>query len=376
MQNEQAAMRILMVAQRSFPYMGGLETHVHEVATRLTRASVDLTILSSDPGGRLPSEDWSGGVRTIRARAWPADRDYYFAPKIYHITRQQKWDLIHCQAYHTLVPPLAMLAAIRTGTPYIVTLHSGKHSFGLRERLRPLQWMLLRPLLGRAKRLIAVSEFEARIFQERLRLPAERFVVIPNGADLPAPAVVDTPPTPKEGLLLLSVGRLERYKGHHRVLAALPKVLEAIPNVRLRIAGSGPYQGALEQQVHNLGLEKYVDIQPVPGSDRQAMASLLASADLVTLISEYESHGIAALEAVVARRPVLVADTTALHDLAVRGFAQSIPIDCSDEELSQKIVEQLRCPSIPKQPDLPTWDRCAAQLLDIYRSILQQEPHA
>jgi glycosyltransferase involved in cell wall biosynthesis len=234
--------------------------------------------------------------------------------------------------------------------------------------------MLLRPLLGRAKRLIAVSEFEARIFQQRLRLPADRFVVIPNGADLPAPAACASA-VPRQGRLLLSVGRLERYKGHHRVIAALPKVLEAYPDTRLRIAGSGPYQRALEQQAHALGLAHYVDIRPVPASDRQAMAALLASADLVALISEYESHGIAALEAVAARRPVLVADTTALHDLAARGFAQAVPIDCSDEELGRKIVEQLRRPSIPQQPDLPTWDRCAADILDLYRTILPAKLH-
>ena len=43
-------MRILFVASRAYPYIGGLETYVYEVSRRLAAAGVDITVLSTDPG--------------------------------------------------------------------------------------------------------------------------------------------------------------------------------------------------------------------------------------------------------------------------------------------------------------------------------------
>ena len=49
----------------------------------------------------------------------------------------------------------------------------------------------------------------------------ERFVVIPTGADLPPVAQAEA--NHANGTVIASVGRLERYKGHHRLIAALPQ---------------------------------------------------------------------------------------------------------------------------------------------------------
>ena len=105
------APRLLLVSARYFPYTGGVETHVYEVAHRLVRAGVAVTVLTTDPSGHLPASEQVAGVQIRRVRAWPANKDYYFAPGIYHTIVGGSWDVIHCQGYHTLVAPLAMLAA-------------------------------------------------------------------------------------------------------------------------------------------------------------------------------------------------------------------------------------------------------------------------
>src|SRR5437879_3305850 len=181
---ESSKLRVLLVAPSYFPYIGGLETHIYEVGRRLARAGVEVTILTTDLSGQLPTLEEAEGLQIRRVRAWPSNKDYYFAPGIYRVITGGQWDLIHCQGYHNLVPPLAMLAARRANIPYVLTFHSGGHSSRVRNALRGLQWMMLRPLLSRAQRLISVTEFESEFFQERLRLLAEQFVVIPNGAHL------------------------------------------------------------------------------------------------------------------------------------------------------------------------------------------------
>src|SRR5437763_11744191 len=110
-----------------------------------------------------------------------------------------------------------MKVALMTDKPYIVTFHTGGYSSYIRNSLRHVQWRLLRPFFAHAAKLIGVSQFEAHYFRTLLHLPAERFSVVPNGAIMPVVEQASVPGYP----LLVTVGRLERYKGYHRLIAAL-----------------------------------------------------------------------------------------------------------------------------------------------------------
>ncbi len=362
-------LRVLMVTPRYFPYMGGVENHVYQVARRLVHAGTDVTVLTTDPKGDLASHEEVAGVKIQRVRAWPVERDYYFAPAIRAVIRNGEWDLMHLQSYHTLVAPLAMSAAWQAKLPYVVTFHGGGHSSSLRNRIRTLQQTALAPLLARAARLVAVANFEIGHYGKRLHLAAERFVVIPNGSDLAlgnsAPAVQIA----TDAKLILSVGRLEQYKGHHRIIAAMPYILAHYPNARLRIVGEGPYKAALLAQSAELGLAHCIEIGGVPAAARSQMATTVAAADVVTLLSDYETHPIAALEALALRRPVLVTDTSGSAELAAQGLARAIPLQATPQQLAQAVIEQVRNPLMPAKLDLPTWDDCARELLLLYRGI-------
>ena len=377
MPTKPGSLRVLLVAASYLPYVGGLETHVYEVGRRLARAGIDTTILTTDVSGRLPKVEESEGMHIRRVRAWPANKDYYFAPEIYPVITGGRWDIIHCQGYHNLVPPLAMFAARRANIPFVLSFHSGGDVTRLRKALRWLQWMMLRPLLLQAQKLIAVSEFEARYFREQLRLPSERFVIIPNGA-AHLPEVTGSAEANKvdNRSLIVSVGRLERYKGHQRVIAALPKVLEEVPDAWLRIVGIGPYESTLQKMANRLGVAERVDIRAIPPGDGQGMASLLARANLVTLLSEHEAQGLAVMEALTLKRPVLVAGTSALQELADQGLARAVPLESTPEEVATAVVSQLRQPLVPQNISLPTWDACAASLLALYQDIIWRVPCA
>lgn len=368
------ALNILMVAARYFPYIGGVETHVHEVGRRLASNGINITLLTTMPyplSTPLPKEEIVEGMRVIRVRAWPPERDYYIAPEMYSIIKHGEWDLVHCQGYHTLVAPLTMLAAWRAKIPYVVTFHSGGDSSRLRKALRGIQRMALRPLLARAKWLIGPSKWEIEFYRERLHLPSSQFVVIPNGAHH-LPKLTDSTWEPKDGTLIVSVGRLERYKGHQRVIAALPKVQEQVPDVRLRIVGVGPYESALRKMARKLGVAERIEIRAVPPGDGGGIASVIARADLVTLLSEHEAQGIVVLEALALQRPVLVASTTALQEFANLGLARAVSLESTPEEVARAVVSQLREPLVPENVELPTWEGCAADLLALYQSITRE----
>jgi len=372
MPTESRPLRLLMVAARCFPYIGGVETHIYEVGKRLARAGVEVTVLSTDLSGQLPIVEESEGMQIRRVRAWPRDKDYYFAPGLYRVITGGQWDIVHCQGYHNLVAPLAMLAAQRAKIPYVVTFHSGGDSSRLRKAVRGVQRMALRPLLARAKLLICPSKWELEFFRDRLHLPDNQFVIIPNGAHHLLHSV-DPSAGITDGTLILSVGRLEQYKGHHRLIAAMPKLLEEVPDARLRIVGVGPYEPTLHKLARKHGVAESVEIRAVPPGDQHGMASLISRANLVTLLSEHEAQGIAILEALALQRPVLVAGSTALQEFAERGLARAVSLKGTPEDVAAAMIEQLRMPLVPVNVELPTWDDCAVALLALYCKITGRE---
>jgi glycosyltransferase involved in cell wall biosynthesis len=361
-------LRVLMVTPRFLPSAGGVETHVSEVARRLAEAKHDVTVLTTDVSRRLPAADRWNGVEIRRVPAWPRKTDYYFAPGVVRVVREGSWDVVHVQSYHTLVAPLAMAAAWSRSIPYIVTFHGGGHSSRVRNALRRPQLALLRPLLAHAARLVAVAAFEIDHYGARLRLPSNRFALIPNGSDLP----IASPGRRREGLgppLIASVGRLERYKGHQHVVAAMPRILEQHPDARLWIAGSGPYGDELIALARKLGVDERVEMRAVAASDRGAMAEELAQASVVVLASEFETHPLAAIEAAALGCPVVVADTSGLRELADRGLARAVADVTDPEQLARAVLEEIERPQTRRVDDLPTWDECASSLADLYTAV-------
>jgi glycogen synthase len=364
---ESGPLRLLTVTPRSPLVQGGVERHVMEVTRRLTAAGAEVEVLCTEPGGPKLHEEERDGVRIRVLRAWPANRDWCFAPRLWGEIARAKPDVIHVQSYHTAVAPLAMLRALTLRVPYVVTFHGGGHSSGLRNRLRRAQRRLMRPLLKRAARLIAVARFEVEEYSRELRLPADKFALIPNGTEL---AFSSAGPPQRNGRpTFATIGRLERYKGHHRVLAALPEVLRREPKAKLLIVGSGPFEADLRRQAGELGLGDAVEFTSVPGDQPEAMAELLRRVSLVVLLSEFETHPLVALEAAAAGCRLLVADAGGLSELAADGFARAVPLDESPARVGEAVVEELALPPQEKRPPLSSWDECAEELLALYRSL-------
>jgi glycosyltransferase involved in cell wall biosynthesis len=365
-------LRILLATARYPPERGGTEIHTHEVAQRLARFGADVTVLTTARAKPLTRVADDGAVRVLRVRAWPSQRDYYLAPGLVRIIRASGADIVHCQGYHTFVAPVVMLAALSARIPYVLTFHSGGHSSRLRRAIRPVQARALRPLLRRARKLIASTPFEADLFARAARLPAAALVVIPSGSDLPAPrredGIDEGPP------VVLSVGRVESYKGHQRVVEALPALERARPGLHLRIVGSGPYEAQLLELAEQLGVAHMLTIAPVAADRRDEMAQLLQRAGCVVTLSEYESQGMAVHEAHGLGRPLLVSDNSALADLSDHANVRSVSAQTTSDEIAATIVTLLEAPPLPARRPLSTWDECASALLGVYLAALARHP--
>ncbi len=365
-------MRVLQVVHRFLPELGGTETHVAQVTQRLAQhPDVEVTILTTDRSGELAPAELVNSVPVIRKRAWPRKRDYYFSPGLLREIGSGKWDLVHFQGVHTLVPALGMLAAHRAKVPYVLTFHSGGHSSQGRTALRGPQFKALTPMLRRTARLIAVSRFERKRFSTATGIDPSHFVVLGNGGALPG-SPVDAQRIPGR---IVSSGRLEKYKGHHRAIEAMPAILAAEPAASLLILGSGPYESQLRALAVELGVQDAVEITHLPPADRTAMAGELAKASVMAALSSYEAHPVGIMEAVASGLPVLGFDVAGIGDLVEDGLVHGISGDATTSEIAAALVTMLQMadqagPRTVPDVELPTWESCADGVLQVYRDVL------
>lgn len=161
-----------------------------------------------------------------------------------------------------------------------------------------------------ANRVIAISNAVA----DSLRACAERVTVVMDGLDLsPYDALPDQRAARSElGLpydvpIIITIGRLEHWKGQHVLINAMPQITKSLPDALLLIVG-GPatnkpeYAASLEASCAVSGLAEQIRFLGV----RNDVPALLAAADLLVLPSvEPEPLGRTVIEAMAAQLPVV-----------------------------------------------------------------------
>jgi glycosyltransferase involved in cell wall biosynthesis len=260
-----------------------------------------------------------------------------------------------------------MIAARRRRIPYVVTFHTGGHSSSLRHRIRNAQWRALGRLLRGAALVVAVSRFEQDMFQKLCRIDSSRFRLIQNGGGLPISAAqVEVIPG-----RIISSGRLERYKGHHRVIEALPIVQQSIPDATLRILGHGPYESRLRSLITSLELEKSVTIESIEPANRERMANALGEAAVVAALSEYEAHPVAVMEALALGTPIVGLNTAGIGDLIEDGLVEGVPKDASPTAIAGALLAALGGDRVHSSAELPTWDNAASDIARVYMEAIE-----
>ena len=129
--------------------------------------------------------------------------------------------------------------------------------------------------------------------------------------------------------VILTVARLDGrggYKGHDRVIRALPRLLQRKPATRYFIAGSGEDQARLEELAQALNVARAVRVMGKLPDDQ--LPDLYRAADLFALPSTGEGFGIVFLEAMASGTPAIgLALGGATDALTVPGLGEAVEPD-------------------------------------------------
>ena len=127
-------------------------------------------------------------------------------------------------------------------------------------------------------------------------------VVIPNPVIRPAGG--EAPPKPRARHRIITLGRLQKVKGHDQLIDAFALVAARFPDWDLHIHGDGPERNPLGARIRGKGLEGRVFI----GRTSPDVGNLLGEADLFVLPSRVEGFPNALAEAMASGLPVISFD--------------------------------------------------------------------
>jgi glycosyltransferase involved in cell wall biosynthesis len=144
-----------------------------------------------------------------------------------------------------------------------------------------------------------------------------------------------------------TIGRLVPQKDYPTLLNAFSNILKSLPNTDLYVVGEGYLQKDLIELSKSLGVDGKVHWL----GKTEYIKEFLSKIDLFILPSKYEGFGLVLLEAMVAKKPIVAANNSAIPEVLGKSYeglfstgdkealAQQIKAAISDNSFSERLVQ-------------------------------------
>jgi glycosyltransferase involved in cell wall biosynthesis len=331
-------MRILHVARRYWPSIGGVESFLRHVATEQAKRH-EVTVLAQriddGPHERLSDsvsppptfEAFNDGPVRVRPLRVPASRRAMMAPLITHvlpITRRYAYGQLRVPAGGLVARAIGPVIARHAAEADIVHMWTGDllASAALRGARLARVPFIISPIAHRgqwgydpasvrlfrkADRVLALLETETELYREHGVAPARIEV---SGVCAPQVALIAEAEARRRlgvsGPLVLFLGARRSYKGFDLLVRAAPRIGQAVPGAKIAFVGPGE---PLPDADHSATI---LDVGLV---DEGEKALWLNASSTLCLPSEAETFGVAILEAWSVGTPAVTSDIPALKEL-------------------------------------------------------------
>jgi glycosyltransferase involved in cell wall biosynthesis len=264
------------------------------LARRLDRDRFRIHACFLGEDGPLLRELQAAGVE-VRSARWAPPYDLAGAARFWSAVRMQPYDLVH---QHFGGRSVRWMARRTTGAPLIMHLHG---------RVMESQ--------PGAMVLMDLSDVDAVIVNSAATAACVQGIrpeVIYPGVALPAtPAGVAR----SQSVVLGAAGRLVPLKGFAVLLDAVARLVPEFPELRVEIAGSGPEEPALREQIARLGLQGTVRL--LGWCDD--LPARMAEWQLYCQPSLEEAAGVGMLQAMAAGLPVVASSVGGVPEVVHDG---------------------------------------------------------
>ncbi|MCY3916679.1 MAG: glycosyltransferase family 4 protein [Chloroflexi bacterium] len=329
--------------------LGGGETDLLTLAGALDHSRYEPHLLAPAEGplpDRWRKAGWPVHVLPYRgASTWFIPAIWARFPVVERMTdmlRRQKIDLVQSD-YHTL--PLIARAARSVGIPATWTV------WGWWFKPKPWQRAFFRRFPQAAARSRAIR---AGFLGEPPFMPVERMPVVYAGVDsarfrpgLDGAALRRQIGIAKDALVVAMVARFQRVKGHHAFQAMARRILEELPETHFIVAGDDVFGVAADERYRDEILTHARESADLRGrlhylGFRGDVETVYAAADVFVCPSEFESYGVANLEAMSCALPVVSTRRGGPSETIMEGVTGFL-IDPGDADaLAERVLRLLR----------------------------------
>lgn len=413
-----------MLARIVYPLhgFGGLESHVYNLVTHLTRLGVSVRLFVQDTARHAPPAiEQRAAFQSVISELQSVtflryDHTSPLLPPNGIVGRQINYP------WYTWRLGLAVAAMVRRGevdlvhsqglcaagygfvrvrdpllqqVPFVANPH-GMEEFRTPDWRKWLAYAPFRPLYAYghrcADRAIATDACTQDDLPRYLGVDPARVVVIPSAIDVDECLHLvqdDLRIRLRQRFQLdaaepvfLSVGRLEYNKGYHILIAALARLRDILPATwRWVLVGRGSEESALRHAVYQSGI-----------GDHVVFAGRLAEAELHSLYNEvdmvvhptlYEGSSLVTLEGMIHRRPVVASAAGGIPDKVFDGrngyLTRPGDIDDLADKLRLALAQRQQWPawgaeSVRIVTSTFAWPVVARQTYDLYVELLEGMP--
>jgi len=305
---------VLILARQFVPLVGGTERQAQRYGAALARRGACVSVLTARLDPNWPQRERLAGCEIVRLKA-PRIRllgtAVWMARVFFEVlARSHRVDILH--VFWAKETALAALAAGKLARLPVIVRPAGGGRYGEVGVARCSLWRRLGfALLRTVDGFVALSTSIADELAS-LGLPRARIHVIPNGIEIER-----KPPWRSRPCRAVFVGRLSEEKNLERLLHAWKRVVTALPDATLELAGDGPLRARLESLATELGIAEAVELDGYVDDVKLA----LARARVFVQPSISEGMSAALVEALAAGLPVVVTPTSGATDLVEEGVS-------------------------------------------------------
>ncbi len=252
---------------------------------------------------------------------------------IYTFFKKTKPAIVHSHLIHGDV--YGITAAWCAGVRHIVSTKHNDDSFRYRPLLRALHIALNR----KTERIIAISDWICRFVQKVEHVPPSKACTIHYGcapleSSRPREAVRREFGFGDKDIVFCIIARLVEQKGHRYLIDAMEKACHNSSDIKLLIVGDGGCRAQLHKQVTDRQLESAVCF----AGFRADVADILNAADVFIHPSLWEGFGLAILEAMTMKKPVIATRVSAIPELVECGSSGILVAPRHAAELADAII--------------------------------------
>jgi len=362
------------------PTIGGSGTVATDVGIRLARRGHQVHFISYDLPFRLIMEyDENIFFHAVNVTNYPLFKfppyDLALASRMAEVAERQKLDIfhVHYAIPHAACAILAKLIAQDTRIKVVTTLHGTDITYVGND---PSFFRITKFSIESSDAVTAVSEWLRRRTQEEFQTQCNIRTIynfIDTNKFRPRPCVRSRFSRDDEKIVM-HMSNFRPVKRVRDVVEVFHLIKKQVPS-RLVLIGEGPELSVADQMIKGFGITDHVEYL----GTQDCVEDIIPCADLLLLPSEYESFGLAALEAMASEVPVVASRSGGLIELIDHGktgfladvgdvqtmAAHGIEV-LTNPEVARKIGTQARQSAIERfNPDI-----IVDQYEELYRSVV------